>query len=142
MFYPSVDVNSSFIAGLKPVSNKAYKFSLGIIAVLLQLLFNVTGKETLSNADPLSVQPFFQYRFGKNFVIRLTNTNKGCLGAKVLTMSTYLAAYVGESMTWIYAPVLMLFPIFTVFRIRVTSVIKVVTVILVHPDFHWKCSLI
>ena len=72
----------------------------------------------------------------------LTNTNKGCLGAKVITMFTYLALHVGESMTWIYAPVLMLFPILTVFRIRVTSVIKVVTVILVHPDFHWKCSLI
>ena len=88
MFYPSVDVNSSFIAGLEPVSNKAYKFSLSIIAVLLQLLFNVTGKEMLSNADTLSVQPIFQYRFGKNFVIHLTNTNKGCLGAKVVTMST------------------------------------------------------
>ena len=123
MFYPSVDVNSSFITGLEPVSNKVYKFSLGIITILLQLLFNVTGKEALSNADTLSVQPIFQYRFGKNFVIPLTNMNKGCLGAKVVTMSTYLAVHVGERMTWIYAPVLMLFPIVTIW-VRMTLLAK------------------
>ena len=75
---------------MKQFLSKVYKFCLSIVTVFAQLVFNITGKEALNNSDTLSIQPIFQYGFGKHFAISVRNTDDSSLGAKVITRPTYV----------------------------------------------------